>query len=196
MILNKNKQKGIIGIDALMIIGIMGLIIGITLTLYGSVRDKRNDQVVNYLGLLYHLSLSNGNGFMIYNEKEVSEIQKTVIKSLDCIKNYCTPIKTHLSIGSFILINYTNGVAHDIKIYSTNVSSIFFKNNKSSNFYSDNFGLGQLTLDEHPDYAYPLSIQRKVTQEYYLANDLKNPVSKDVCIPSGLDCYEVLHYIL
>lgn len=79
MILNKNKQKGIIGIDALMIIGIMGLIIGITLTLYGSVRDKRNDQVVNYLGLLYHLSLSNGNGFMVYNEKEVSEIQKLLL---------------------------------------------------------------------------------------------------------------------
>lgn len=196
MILNKTKQTGIIGFDVIMVIFIMLLIIVATLTLYGSAVDKKNDQEVNYLGLLYHLSLSTGNGLIVYNEKEVSEIQKTVIKSLDCTKNYCTPIQTALSIGAFISINYTNGVAHDIKIYSTNVSSIFFKNNKSSYFYSENFHLGNPTLDEHPDYVYPLSIQTKLTHEYYLATDLNNPVSEDVCVPFGLDCYDVLHYRL
>jgi type II secretory pathway pseudopilin PulG len=196
MILNKTKQTGFIGLDVIMVIGIMLLIIAVALTLYGSARDKRNDQEVNYLGFIYHLSMSSGKGLIVYNEKEVSEIQKTVIRSLDCTKNYCAPLKTDLSIGAFISINYINDVAHDIKIYSTNVSSIFFKNNKSSYFYSDNFHLGKNTLDEHPDYAYALSIQTKVTHEYYLATDLNNPVSEDVCVPFGLDCYDVLHYKL
>lgn len=196
MILNKNKQTGTIGFDVIMVIGIILLIIAVTLTLYGSARDKRNDKEVNYLGFIYHLSLSSGDGLIVYNEKEVSDIQKNVIKSLDCTKNYCTPIQTALSIGAFISINYTNGVAHDIKIYSTNVSSIFFNNNKNSYFYSEKFYLEKHTLDEHPDYAYPLSIQPKLTHEYYLATDLTNPVSEEVCVPFGLDCYDVLHYRL
>lgn len=196
MILNKNKQSGFIGLDLVMAIFIFLLIVSGSLMLYGYIRDKLNDRDINYLGLLYHLSLSGGHGLVVYNEKEVLEVQKTVIKSLDCTKNYCTPIKTALSIGAFVSIDYTNGVAHDIKIYSTNLSSIFFKNNKNSYFYRGNFHVSKPTLAEYPDYTYPLSIQTKVTHEYYLSIDLKNPVSEDVCIPSGLNCYDVLHYKL
>lgn len=194
MILKKTKQTGTIELDFIMSVGIFLFVIIGAFTLYGSARDSQIEKGVNYLGFMYHLSLSTGNGVIVYNDKEAKAIQKTVISTLDCSKNYCKPLSSKLSIGAFISINYKNGIAEDVKVYSTHVSSIFFKNNKASSSYYDNFHVSETMLNDYPDYGYPLTIQKKITHEYYLETDLINPVNKDICTTAGLKCLDVLHY--
>lgn len=105
-------------------------------------------------------------------------------------------MKEELPTGSFISVSYDKGVVDDIKVYSPNFNSIFIDNNSTSSFYSDNFYLSEFSMKENPSYVYPLSIQKKITHEYYLEHDLTHLVSEDDCTPAGIACLEVLHYIL
>lgn len=196
MSIKKIKNGGFLSIDVLMTIVVFSTIIILTLTLYGTLREKDIEEKINYLGFIYHLSLSKGNGFVVYNEKEVLNIQQSVISTLDCNNNYCTPLKKELPMGSFFLVSYDKGIVNDIKFYSPNFNSIFIENNSTYSFYSDHFYVGEVAIKDNPSYVYPLSVQKKITHEYYLEHDLTHLVSENDCTPAGVACLEVLHYTL
>lgn len=196
MSIKKIKNGGFLSIDVLMTIVVFSTIIILTLTLYGSLREKDIKEKTNYLGFIYHLSLSKGNGVVVYNQKEVLNLQQSVISTLDCNNNYCTPLKKEFPIGSFVSVSYDKGIVNDIKFYSHNFNSIFIENNTTSSFYSDHFYVGEKAIKENPSYVYPLSVQKKITHEYYLENNLNHFLSKDDCILAGLNCLDVLHYKL
>lgn len=196
MSIKKIKNGGFLSIDVLMTIVVVSTIIILTLLLYGSLREKDIKEKTNYLGFIYHLSLSKGNGVVVYNQKEALNLQQSVISTLDCNNNYCTPLKKELPMGSFISVSYDKGIVDDIKVYSPNFNSIFIKNNSTSSFYSDNFYVGDDSIKKNPSYVYPLSVQKNITHEYYLEQDLTHLVSENACTPSGIACLEVLHYTL
>lgn len=196
MIIKNIKKAGFLSLDFIMPIFISFTILMLGLTIQSYVREDDVEQKTNYLGFIYHLSLSKGNGVVVYNQKEALNLQQSVISTLDCNNNYCTPLKEELPTGSFISVSYDKGVVDDIKVYSPNFNSIFIDNNSTSSFYSDNFYLSEFSMKENPSYVYPLSIQKKITHEYYLEHDLTHLVSEDDCTPAGIACLEVLHYIL
>lgn len=196
MIIKKIKNGGFLSIDMLMTFLIFSIIIVLSLTLYGTLREKDIEEKTNYLGFIYHLSLSKGNGVVVYNQKELLNLQQSVISTLDCNNNYCTPLKKELPIGSFVSVSYDKGIVNEIKVYSPNFNSIFIENNTTSSLYSDHFYVGEVAIKENPSYVHPLSIQKKITHEYYLEHNLNHFLSKDECIPAGLNCLDVLHYKL
>lgn len=196
MSIKKNKHAGFLSIDFLMPIFMFSVIIGLSFTLYGYLQEKEVEKKINYLGFIYHLSLSKGNGVVTYNQKEALDLQKSVISTLDCNNNYCKPLKKNLSIGSVILISYNNNVVNDIKVYSSNFKSIFIENNTTDSFYREHFYVNDFILNDNPSYAYPLTVQKKLTHEYYLENGPTHLLNKDDCTPAGLSCLDVLHYKL
>lgn len=196
MIIKNIKQAGFLSLDFIMPIFISVTILMIGLIIQSYVREDYVEQKTNYLGFIYHLSLSKGNGIVVYNEKEALKLQQSVISTLDCNNNYCKPLENNLSIGAFISIRYNNGVANDIKVYSSNFGSIFINNNITSSLYSENFSVSPYLISKNPSYVYLLSIQKNITHEYYLEHNLNHFLSKDECIPAGLNCLDVLHYNL
>lgn len=196
MSIKKIKNGGFLSIDLLMTIIVLSAIVILTLTLYGTLREKDIEEKTNYLGFIYHLSLSKGNGVVVYNQKEALNLQQSVISTLDCNNNYCSPLKKELPVGSFVSVSYDKGIVNDIKVYAPNFNSIFIDNNSTSSFYSDNFSVSEFSMKENPSYIYPLSVQKKITYEYYLEHDLTHLVSENDCTPAGIACLEVLHYIL
>jgi len=196
MIIKNIKQAGFLSLDFIMPIFISFTILMLGLTIQSYVREDDVEQKTNYLGFIYHLSLSKGNGVVVYNQKEALNLQQSVISTLDCNNNYCIPLRKELPTGSFISVSYDKGIVDDIKVYSPNFNSIFIDNNSTSSFYSDNFYLSEFSIKENPSYFYPLSVKKKITHEYYLEHDLTHLVSEDDCTPAGIACLEVLHYIL
>lgn len=161
MIIKNIKQAGFLSLDFIMPIFISFTILMLGLTIQSYVREDDVEQKTNYLGFIYHLSLSKGNGVVVYNQKEALNLQQSVISTLDCNNNYCIPLRKELPTGSFISVSYDKGIVDDIKVYSPNFNSIFIDNNSTSSFYSDNFYLSEFSIKENPSYFYPLSVKKR-----------------------------------
>jgi hypothetical protein len=193
------KITGASLIDLIMVVGIMGVILSGTLMLYASATDSVREADINYLGFVYHLSLSHhADGVMIIDNKTASIIQNDVIKTLDCSKDYCLPFNKLLVAGAFIELGYTNNKVEYLKIYSHRIKSIFFKDVKMNPYrsalFEKQFLFREKDVEENPEFSNIINIMDNVTHEYYNENDLNTPVSDDICQSIGFKCLDVLHY--
>lgn len=198
----KTYNKKIAGtslIDLIMVIGIMALVVAVILMAYGSAAASVRKSDINYLGLVYHLSLSHHtDGVMIIDDKTASIIQKDVIKTLDCSKDYCLPFNKSLVAGAFIELGYIDSKIDYLKIYSHRIKSIFFDDVKitpyPSSLFDKRFLFRQKEAEENPEFSNVINIMDNVIHEYYNENDLHTPVSADSCQSLGFKCLDVLHY--
>lgn len=193
------KISGLSLIDVVMMLAIMSLILSVTFVAYNSAADSVRKSDINYLGLVYHLSLSqHADAIMIIDNKTASRIQNDVIKTLDCSKNYCLPLKQMLVSGAFIEISYLNNKVDYLKIYSHKISSIFFANVKKnpypSTLFEKRFLFRKKDAEENPEFSNIINIMDNVTHEHYNENDLKTIISAEDCQSIGLKCLDVLHY--
>lgn len=193
------KIAGTSLIDLIMVVGIMGLIISGALIFYGSAADSVRKSDINYLGLVYHLSLSHHvDGVMIIDNKTASTIQNDVIKTLNCSKDYCLPFNETLVTGAFIELSYLNNKVEYLKIYSHRIKSIFFNDVKIKPYRTSLFEKRYLFRDkdaeENPEFSNVINIMDNLTHEYYNENDLNTPISDEACQSLGLKCLDVLDY--
>lgn len=193
------KIAGLSLIDVIMMLAIMSLIVSGTLIAYSSAADSVRKSDINYLGLVYHLSLSkHTDGVVIIDNKTSSTFQNDVIKTLDCSKDYCLPLKQRLVSGAFIEISYLNTKVDYLKIYSHRIKSIFFNDVKikpyPSSLFEKRLLLRETDAEENPEFSNIINIMDNVTHEYYNENDLKTIISAEDCQSIGLQCLDVLHY--
>lgn len=193
------KIAGTSLIDLIMVVGIMGLILSGALMFYASATDSVREADINYLGFVYHLSLSHhADGVMIIDNKKASIIQNDVIKTLDCSKDYCLPFNKLLVAGAFIELGYINNKVEYLKIYSHRIKSIFFNDVKMNPYrsalFEKRFLFREKDVEENPEFYNVINIMDNVTHEYYNENDLNTPISDDICQSLGLKCLDVLHY--
>jgi len=193
------KLAGETVIVMIMFFGIIALICMATLVAYSSAADSVRKSNINYLGLVYHLSLSHhADDLMIIDNKTALTIQNDVIKTLDCSKDYCLPLKQKLVSGAFIEISYLNNKLDYLKIYSHKISSIFLANLRTNPYPPSLFDkellVSKYDAEENPAFSNVFNIMDNVTHEYYNENDLKTIISAEDCQSIGLKCLDVLHY--
>ena len=193
------KIAGTSLIDVIMVLGIMGLILSGSLMFYSSAADSIRKSDINYLGLVYHLSLSHhADAVMIIDNKTASTIQNDVIKTLDCSKDYCLPFTKPLVAGAFIELAYINNKVEYLKIYSHRIKSIFFNDIKMNPYrtslFEKRFLFREKDAEENPEFSNIINIMDNLTHEYYNENDLNTPISEEDCQSIGLKCLDVLHY--
>jgi len=201
MAATKRKILGTVAVEATIVLGIMMLITVFTFKIFFDVREKLFFKPLDRLGLIYHLTLSNemNNNTLLLKSDELLPLQKKVITTLNCATNYCRVSEYRVPHNAFTIIQYNKqSMVEDIKIYfpTSNYSSIFSFNKRHVLTFNDDFLDNTAIFDANPDFKYILDTYQYIKYEYYLDNDLKHPISKEICSNSDNSsrCLYVLHY--
>jgi hypothetical protein len=192
----------IIKSEFIIITSLLVMIIILSFCTFYEYKRKTVVENVDYLAFIYHLGLStNTDGVYIINYDQALNIQKDVIKNLNCSrdKDYCFTFDDKLVSGAFIEISYINNKVDYLKIYSKKIGFIF-NNNVSIEPYSKGlFPPESITQSEsfrvgRPNTLVIAAMMNHVKHEYYNENNLGNQITEEACMLAKNQCFDVLFY--
>jgi hypothetical protein len=192
----------IIKSEFIIITSILVMIIILSFCTFYEYKRKTVVENVNYLAFIYHLGLSNNtDGVYIINYDQALNIQKDVIKNLNCSrdKDYCFTFDDKLVSGAFIEISYINNKVDYLKIYSKKIGFIFNNNVAMEPYSKGLFPPESITQSEsfrvgRPNTLVIADMMNHVKHEYYNEYNLGKRITEEECMLAKNQCFDVLFY--